>query len=834
MAILRLGGLILTIVLAAWNGTTCAAENLLLNSQFSFHAFDSSRTGTPGTYRSGSVPCWNTDAYGDVEVWRSTRAPQLRPPRPTDGVVKLRPGKRFSQFMLLCEVGLDHGDQVSLQVFGRQSRPGALQAAVHCLRLDNQPGTFSNPPDARVFPKHSRGELVRGPSYTSGANAAGDVVVKVERATIVGKFTESADASNDEPNTIGLLIEFTNTSTDDVWFYSPTLCRGPKAQGNLADARATPELYRSIPRTMQKLWRGEPLHIIVMGSSIDRGSANPRLVLYDEDPQSSTFKQALTGSDFDGEKIGRPEWNDYIGWWQHHFMYGGRLRQLLMQKFDYPIDKLLLNTMACDGSSVGESHSGLAEYAELRVRPNPAANGHREGKSWRELYPTVFARAEGARPDLVVFGSGANEHIDGPDEVAVFEGAIRWFQRHYPETEFVFCMWQNREAYSPNPPHLDELALRYQIPLVDLGRTLSLTTRHCNSYALCPKDGHPQAAGHYLWAKQLEQVFDAPGPIRSGLAQLQLPERISPQSISWEAEMTTYDAGHSRLRGKTAVILDDTVVNLWAKTKSELVTIVVDGATMPNQRRPSPRRDTRNSTVALGRLTLGDRHIVEVTGDGVELVAVDMKTALNRRWYGVENPLWSGQSALQPQASGASASKAAEPFTSSWGAPFGNQQRMLKPGESIEIIAPATDLSVAFADDPAGGELLITVDEADALKLATNQPFVMANGEKVFGENRRGIRGLPYGLHLVRVTAQGDNVRLLGLFAYDTRANRNHERVLRGYASPGERIDFATPFKARPLVFTTGGLNVERVTEIRPERVTFGGSAAGGYEIIGE
>jgi hypothetical protein len=46
---------------------------------------------------------------------------------------------------------------------------------------------------------------------------------------------------------------------------------------------------------------------------------------------------------------------------------------------------------------------------------------------------SVPGRADGPGPDLVIFGSGANEKTDTPDEVAVFEGAIRWIQRHHPE-----------------------------------------------------------------------------------------------------------------------------------------------------------------------------------------------------------------------------------------------------------------------------------------------------------------------------------------------------------------------------------------------------------------
>ncbi|MDB5392149.1 MAG: hypothetical protein JWM11_7795 [Planctomycetaceae bacterium] len=243
----RISALVTLILLTSFSNISLGAENLLLNADFAFHSFDSSRTGAPGTYRSGAVPCWNSDSYGDIEVWRSTRTTQLRMAFPVDGVVKLRPGKRFSQFALLSELGLDHGDRVSLSVHGWQSKPEALHAAIHCMRLDNQSGTYSNPPDARVFPKHSRGELVRGPSYTATAAEIGNVRVKLENVEVVGKFTENADRSNDEPNTIGLLIEFTNNTSEDVWLYAPCVSRRPLAEERLTAMRKRPRCIVAFP-----------------------------------------------------------------------------------------------------------------------------------------------------------------------------------------------------------------------------------------------------------------------------------------------------------------------------------------------------------------------------------------------------------------------------------------------------------------------------------------------------------------------------------------------------------------------------------------------------------
>ena len=179
--------------------------------------------------------------------------------------------------------------------------------------------------------------------------------------------------------------------------------------------------------------------------------------------------------------------------------------------------------MACDGSGVGEAHSALKEYCSLSLPPSPEINGQKKGNSWKELYPGLFSRPEGPGPDLVIFGSGANEKTDTPDEIAVFEGMIRWIQQHYPNTEFLFCQFQNFGGYTSNPGDLQALSLRYQIPYMDFGKSGDDIVRWCNRYALVPLDGHPQAAAHYLWFKQLEKAFECWDPIVPGQAQLQLP-----------------------------------------------------------------------------------------------------------------------------------------------------------------------------------------------------------------------------------------------------------------------------------------------------------------------
>jgi hypothetical protein len=806
-------------------GQEAVRQNLLLNPSFEFHSFDNSRSGQGRSNQSGSVACWDQAVYGDVTVSRAPQVQEFRAKGAVNNVVLIHPGKTLSQFALLHEMGLEHGDAVSLSVRGHQSAPDGLQVTLHQMRADSQSGSWSpadfGQDDKRTFPKHARGELVKDNSRSASSGAANDFEVKLENTRIVGAFTESATTSTDQPNTVGLQIEFTNRSDKNIWIYSPSLVAGPVALQGLPVARAMPEFYRGIPRTIQKLWRGEPLHVIVMGSSIDRGSANPPQYLYDEDPKSPTFKQPISKADFlfDGSMVGHPEWTDYFGQWRHYFNFNGRLRRALLQKFDYPINKLLWNTMAADGSSISEAHSGFAAYASLSLPPNPETNGQRSGKTWQELYPEVFTRPEGSRPDLVIFGSGANEKIDRHDEIAAFEGAIRWFQRQYPGTEFLFGMWNNREQYSPNTGHLMELSLRYQIPMINVGRAINLAGRHANTYALTPSDGHPQAGAHYLWGKQLERAFDVADPTEPGVAQLHLPARISPYTTGWEGEVTTYKAGEPRIRNDKAFIFDDTVVNLWATTEDKNVVVRIDGVESNNSRRlSSARQNNRNSSFAIGRLSLGDRHVLETVNG--KIVAVDAKTVLNRQWVGVESPRW--------QLFGARPTN----YKSEWGAPYGSRQVVLAPGRTVELEVAATDISVAYVDQANGGTMNVFVDGAQKLSQPTNEALTMGEG-KAYLENRRGIRGLPYGMHRVKIQAVGRPVTLLGVFTYDTRANNSNERVMRGTAYPGETVQITAPFQARPLVAVTGGLKVNP-TDVTTNAMKFSGNGSGSYELVGE
>jgi hypothetical protein len=802
--------------------------NLLLNPQFDFHCFDNSRNARAACYSAGYVACWNSEAYGDVTVTTAPHVNGLALKAFTRNVVAIKPGKHLYQIVFLPEVGLRHGDQVSLSVFGQQKTPESLRASLRVLKIDSQTGTWKpsdfSMSDQREFPRHSRGELVTA-DYAEGTSE-GDTTfqVKLEALTIPGKFVHKNESGDDQINSIALEVEFENLSeTADVLIYAPTLVKGPQALAGLPELRRPPTLYRGIPRTIRKLWRGEPIHILLMGSSIDRGSANPPLYLYDEDPASPQFKQPLAQDIFNGDLIGRPDLTGSVGRWQHYFAWGGRLRTELLRKFNTTPDKLLLNYMACDGSCVSEATSGIADYASLSLPPNPETNGQPAGKTWQEMYPGLFDRPQGPGPDLILFGSGANEKTDMPDEGAIFEATIRFLQQRYPDCEFLFCMWQKTREYTPNTGHLMELALNYQIPFVDMADRLDQLMNYANRYALCPSDGHPQATGHYIWFKSLEEAFEVADPIAASVAQKYLPQRLYPTAYGWEGEIVKYDAPSPRLVGNM-MILDDTTVNAWG-TVPEKATALVDGEKRRDPR-SGPVRNPRNSLFTYGRLSLGDRHVLELTGEGAKLTAADCKLCPNREALPVDSPRWM------------LGTKKPEPFASQFGAPFGDKQVKLQPGESLSIWAAGTDLGLAYVDDPRGGKLQVTVESVGQALLPAqttipaNVPYKDSTGKEIFMENRRGLRHLGYGLHKVTVAAVEGPVAVLGLFCYDTRSGDTGRRVT-GLAAPGQTIRFTPPFKVRPVVLGLGGLTV-RPEDITSTQVKFGGTAAGTFEAIGE
>ena len=806
--------------------------NLLANPTFEFHAFETHRLGRAVSHTSHNVAFWNTDAWGDITVMREAHAPpELRPPYTVRNLVAVSPGKRLWQFIALPEAGLGHGDRVSLVVAGSQPSPGALRARLRLLKLDSEDGTWKpsdlGMADTREFPRHARGELVTAALHEAQSDAPGVVELVIENVEIIGRFHTDGQSHSADINAIALQVELENIAGEgEAWVWAPCLLRGEAIPAGLGPrgvvsllSRPVIPYYRHLPRTMQKLWKGEALHILMMGSSIDRGSANPPMYLYDEDPASPTFKQPISERIFEAERVGRPDLEGYVGWWQHYFAQAGRLRLELMRKFNLPVSKLCLNWMAVDGSCVGEAHSGLREYCELSLPPDENLNGHQRGRSWEELYPDLFTRPEGPRPDLVIFGSGANEKTDTPDEVAVFEGMIRWIQRNYPGTEFLFCMWQNLGSYTPNVGDLNALALRYQIPVISYDRLGDDVTRWCSARALTPADGHPQAAAHYLWFKQLEKAFECWEPVVAGQAQLHLPERLHPNSYGWEGDFVTFDATGERLRGGKFVF-EDTAINCWGVAEEGEPVPHVNGERLP-ARRGVAQRDIRNSLFRHGRCRLGDRHILELAGPGARLTYVDAKVCPERRFFPADHPLWRRGDLPVTD------------FPSEWGAPYGSRQVVLSAGDAVEVDVVATDISVAYADRPEGGTLRVLLDGAERLAQAANVPFVDLEGEAHFMENRRGILGLGYGLHRVRLEAVEGPVAVLGVFTYDARPNRASERRLAGHAVPGETVAFSPAFRARPLVLCHGGLAVN-VADITPRAVTFSGDGPGTYEVVGE
>ena len=801
-------------------------RNLLVNSDFQFHSYLPHRTGKAQSFRADYVPFWNADKARSLQVVRDSHIPKKI--LPSFGVyagVQLFPGESFHQFLALPEADLLPGDTVSLSFYGYQETPGAIKGELKAMKLESADGTWSPGKDfklrdQRTFQKMSRGELVVAHQLRISSQTVNKTLeFKAENLQIPGHFTPGKKSYAKDCNTVGLEVRFTNTSKKDVWIFSPSLVRGKTAVKAIGSYRKIPEYYRHIPRTMQKLWKGESIHILLMGSSIDRGSANPPLYPYCEDPSSPKYKQPLSDSHygFSTKVVGRPDLEPYFDWSNHYFSYAGRLKVELMKKFNLSGDKILLNFMAADGSCVGEAHSGLKEYCELLQPPSGGRNGHKSGKSWKELYPELFSRPEGPRPDLVIFGSGANEKTDTPDECAVFEGMIRYIQRNYPGTEFLGCMYQIRGGYTPNPSDMQAIGMRYGIPFVDFGVINDRLTRIINHQAVGNCDGHPQAGIHYLWFKQLEKAFDCTGPVVAGFPQKHLPERLMHGTINWEGRMKHYSQKDPRFFRKTAIIIDDSALNAWAYTTEKVKNgaptprsdLYVDGIKTHHQRR-MVRYDRRNSFAQHGRLSFGDRHVAEVASPFV-FHAMDCKQILNRSYTGIEM-----------------LDHKAVPYKSQTGYPYGKYTRTLQAGESCEFTLLGNAFAVAWVDMPLGGSLKASVDGKNVFEIPTNKPFSLLNKEKLFMENRKGINNLAYGVHKLRLTAVKAPVKVMGVFSYDLRANRQNERVVRDVTSDGE-YKFEPAFKAVPLIRTFGNLKVKNIT---PFSAVFSGS--GNFEAIGE
>lgn len=804
-------------------------RNLLVNAEFNFHSLIPHRYGKSQSYTADYVPFWNADTAKSLKVFRDSHiVPRILPKFSVNGGVELLPGQSFHQFFTLPEADLLPGDAVSLSFYGYQPVPGALKGEIRAMKIESADGTWSPKKDfgfrdARTFNKMARGELVVARSISAVSDIVKKTVeFKAENLVIPGNFTPGKKSYSKDNNTVGLEVRFTNTSKGKVWVFAPSLVRGAKAYKAAAAYRKIPDYYRHIPRTMQKLWKGEPIHILVMGSSIDRGSANPPLYPYNEDPKSPKFKQPLSDSHtgFSTKFVGRPDLEPYFDWSNHFFSYAGRLKVELMKKFNLSGDKILMNFMACDGSSVGESHSGLKQYCELLLPPMGGVNGHKAGNTWKKLYPGLFSRPEGPRPDLVIYGSGANEKTDTPDEAAVFEGAIRYIQRNYPGVEFLGCIYQIRGGYTPNGGDMQAIGMRYGIPFIDFGIINDRLTRIINPHAVGNGDGHPQAAVHYLWFKQLERAFECAGPVVCGFPQKSLPERMMRTTYNWEGRMKLYKDKDKRFFKPTAFILDDSAFNCWAVlAKKQKVKkfprgdVWVDGIRRGSARRPAAY-NLRNSFFRYGRLSFGDRHVVELPSQ-YKFTAIDSKLSPGRNYIGVESKRFKGV-------------KKVVPYNSKTGFPYGRFVTVLNPGESFELEAIGNGFSIVWADTQKGGTLSASINGEKYFDIATNQPFTFINKEKMFMENRKGIEGLPYGVHKITLKAEKSPVMFLGVYSYDMRPNRSNERTVSGMTEGGEYI-FEPAFKAIPIVHCFGGAKVKSVSR---EKAVFSGS--GSFEATGE
>ena len=803
-------------------------RNLLVNSNFEFHSLIPHRHGKATSYVADYVPFWNADTAKSLRVMRDSHInPQLLPAFSVPCGVELLPGQSFHQFFTLPEADLLYGDTVSLSFYGNQSAPNALKGEIKAMKIESADGTWAPKDfklrDQRTFAKMARGELVVAASKSVTSSEINKTIeFKAENFVIPGNFTPGKKSFAKDNNTVGLEIRFTNTSKKSVWIFAPSLLRGAKAFRAMGTYRQIPEYYRHIPRTMQKLWKGEPVHILVMGSSIDRGSANPPLYPYDENPKSKTYKQPLSDSHsgFSTKVVGRPDLEPYFDWSNHFFSYAGRLKVELMKKFDLTGDKILMNFMASDGSCVGEAHSGLKAYCELTLPPEGGINAHKKGYTWQQLYPGLFSRPEGPRPDLVIFGSGANEKTDTPDECAVFEGAIRYMQRTYPGVEFVGCMYQNRGGYTPNPADMQALAMRYGFPFIDFGLVNDRLTRLINPNAIGNSDGHPQAAIHYVWFKQLERAFECTGPVVAGFPQLHLPERVMQNSYGWEGEMKHYNTKDARFFRPNAFILDDNVFNCWAhssvkfpKGKAPRGKIYVDGE-FKGTARSIIYYNLRNSFFRHGRLSFGDRHVVELEAPFV-FNAMDTKLAPNRSYTGVESKLFTGV-------------KKAVSFQSKTGFPYGRFVTTLQPGESCQVKLIGNGFSAAWVDTEKGGLLQVSVDGKKVFEQVTNVPYVTLTKEKLFMENRKGIQGLPFGEHIITLKALKAPVTVMGVFSYDMRSNTKTQRVVHGVACDSEFL-FEPAFKAVPVMQCSGTLKVKSIT---PQKAVFTGT--GHFAATGE
>ena len=140
---------------------------------------------------------------------------------------------------------------------------------------------------------------------------------------------------------------------------------------------------------------------------------------------------------------------------------------------------------------------------------------------------------------------------------------------------------------------------------------------------------------------------------------------------------------------------------------------------------------------------------------------------------------------------------------------------------------------VPHVDGEPFRECNVFIDGDEKLLQPTSVPFLDIEKTAHFMENRKGILGLGFGLHAIRIEAVNAPIAVLGAFTYDSRPNRTFERRMVGRAVAGETLTFSLPFRARPVVLCAGGLEA-KPDDTTETSVTFSGRGAGTYEIVGE
>jgi hypothetical protein len=311
---------------------------------------------------------------------------------------------------------------------------------------------------------------------------------------------------------------------------------------------------------------------------------------------------------------------------------------------------------------------------------------------------------------------------------------------------------------------LKKLCSLYNIPFIDLREFVKRLPESTNFFAIATDEIHFQAVGHYLWFKQLEKGFEITDTNQKWSSQKLLPKRMNKYSYNWEGDIITFTSPHPRLVEERMFILEDGAFNIWAfhkppeTDKVATMKIKINGREMKDAGRGRNfiQRNIRNSSFAYGRLEIGRRHLVEIVGTNPTIISTDNKVALKKTFFPADSKLWNKKVKI-------------EEFKSEWGAPYGSKSFLLKEGESIDIQAKGNLFSVAYIDEKEGGKFTISVDNKKKIEVETNVPYKCANGNTYYMENKIPVTGFSYGQHKIRIKATAGTLRILGLYAYDTR-----------------------------------------------------------------